>query len=313
MPNSLEENRVPCTNQCDLYEGPRQGSSSALSQGWCQLDSWGVKSLRSWLDLCLGFPVHVATSLPSYCIFTTILQTWQKLVELTWPCPVIVENPQERQEERGQNRKGDMTFGWRDNFCLLNFYSLVVANKYFTFVKGWNFWKSHRRGSSLRRTGDIWSVERDCGCGDSGFIRLKWVLISISKVMEAAPCRGFVPFELCSEFIYFSTGFHLPYFMRFLVRKGIFFRTTVSTGWGSRRRHAACHVDIWGMRSNLKLQLKIKSLLTVEAERGLDLVGFGYRGGVAVWPWSIRGLCSQMWVVPSVHLLIYVAEWNRVE
>lgn len=43
----------------------------------------------------------------------------------------------------------------------------------------------------------IWSAEYGCGYR-GGSIGLKWVLISIFKVMVAAPHRGFVPLELCS-------------------------------------------------------------------------------------------------------------------
>lgn len=43
----------------------------------------------------------------------------------------------------------------------------------------------------------IWSSEYGFGykCGSIG---LKWMLISVFKVMVAAPYRDFVPLELCS-------------------------------------------------------------------------------------------------------------------
>lgn len=74
-------------------------------------------------EFCLGFPVI-------QCYFFALLLYFHEHIRNAatisavnkWSWPVIVENTQERQEERGQNRKGDMTFGWRDNFL----YSSIV-------------------------------------------------------------------------------------------------------------------------------------------------------------------------------------------
>lgn len=111
---------------------------------------------------------------------------------------------------------------------------------------------------------------------------------------------GTSPQRLCSlwawlpEFICFSTGFQLLYFMRFLTKKDLLFRTIVSTGWGSRRRDLTWDFDIWGMRLNLKSQIKNKKLSHWGGRAQ-------FRSG---WFWLLERSChvalQPVWAVKSI-------------
>lgn len=123
--NSLGENRVPCI----ILPGmtcmeARVWRASLFSPS--ESADWTPYGWRSAVvqRVLLGkFPVI-------RCYFFALLLYFHEHIRNVatisavnkWSWPVIVENTQERQEERGQNRKGNMTFGWRDNFL----YSSIV-------------------------------------------------------------------------------------------------------------------------------------------------------------------------------------------
>lgn len=122
---------------------------------------------------------------------------------------------------------------------------------------------------------DGWFAEHNCDGGDSCFLRLKWVLISTFKVMLAPPAEALFPLSFAPWVHLFLHRLPFPCFTRFLIRKDLFFRTIVSTGWGNRRRDVTWYLDIWKMRSIWNYKLKIKSFLTQEAGHTLLILFVG--------------------------------------